>query len=361
MGSKRLLSISISLMLAVVFIALYKHWGGKAVSARESDSKEISNGRGNIEVSKPTTENCPLIEVRWEFIGPVIEEILSNDVKCSEVLDNEAAFLEYMSIIERAVFPGEFSDMWDKKFVRRFQISAITPEEERKLQEASDGHICFLFPNRTTIDSLAAIWRKYPCSRAAALAMLKISSYVDEGPQCRINGHLRPVFRDIRDKMKDYVADNYPHTWQAELAIHQSAIYNDDRYSIEKMEAYEKHIKYREDNMLYKDRDYCYHIRHKEKCSARWYEDSIYSDYLALQQIYLKRCEIISDKALKNQEKIPDQAIEMYNKQIEINRTMRSRYPEMHADNSGISRCQKIIKEHAPEHYREISIDDGER
>ena len=117
--------------------------------------------------------------VRREYIIPVLEKIYSKPVKCQDVRDDDQAFEEFKKIIENREQPESFLPFFNDDFYERLHTTnSITPELERKIQEGSGGHVTFVYPNGPAIEALAQINYKYPCSEAAALALIYVGNAI---------------------------------------------------------------------------------------------------------------------------------------------------------------------------------------
>ena len=289
------------------------------------------------------------LEVRKSYIEPIFETIWSHPVNCTELEDNEEAFKKLKSIRENDQDPKDFLEFWNDRFHMQLPGN-ITPELEKSIQEGTIGHITSSYLNKTTVDAYAKIWEEYPCSEAAAVALLEII------PPYDYLGSVEDWNSECRSNMHEYIISNYPESWQTKVANIRDSIQKYGTYSKKTMEVLEANIYYYDKNNTYENRYYQYLSRSPDPKRR-----AFSSNYGFLAEIYGRRCEEIAKNGIDKNGEVPNEAIELYNKDFELWEMAQRKYPE-YSDiienshdkyvNFHMHICEELIKEHAPSHYR---------
>jgi len=294
------------------------------------------------------------VDIIKAYIRPFLDNIISHPVKCAELSDNEKAFALLKQIYSK---DEPLKKILSKDLLDRDgrQYNAV---QVQGALEQMEGHITFVTLNRTTISALIEIWEKYPCSQAGAIALLEVSSLLNHAP-----GGLDIIYKDGKrqkalkediNQIDVFIAINYPNSWQGELSVSRlSHSNNEELYSDTVINADMRWIQYVEDNNIVNNKYYQYWRRQN---SVSLEKEFVNYDYGEVSHAYIRRCEEAAKKGLKENGKIPQEAIDNFNKHMEIEKRAQKLHPEVYTQDDILlnSRCRRIIKQYAPEHYQEL-------
>jgi hypothetical protein len=261
------------------------------------------------------------MKVRDEYIGAAVNEIISHPVNCQEIQDNEEAYQMLSALMAKQEKVSDIVESWDKDMILRQMKGDWDPKLERKIQNNLVGHITFDYPNKSTYEEIAEIWRKFPCSEATIYLLWNIGK-------------------------RDYIKINYPQSWEAKQ-IAAFDVYNDyGPYSEETIAAYESLIDWGEEHNIPENRYYLMtYVR----------DEFPFANYGVLSTAYKYICANGIKQANAVNQPIPIQAVEMYRKDIALKRRMKERYPKYYEEQiKGIQsepECHVLIKKYAPESY----------
>jgi len=311
------------------------------------------------------TEAQKALELKYQYIYPFLNNILSNKVHCEKLIDDDESFTALQDIYQRNesytsfIRDEKYEDVRDSRPIVEF----ITPEIEIKYQEISEGNICFSWPNRYTVKSLYEIWDKSRCSEAAVLALIKIDSilyyaYTDDYTSTYPEGPYPPL-GDI-DKIMQFIIDNYPGSWQAEYARRGIAArklgkkkYPPD-ISSEWITASERWVNYVENNEVLSNKYYKYY-RNTNDPMRQFQTDFL--DQLGI--LYAEKCKEVAISGINKNGKIPPEAIEMYKKNYELWRSIKTKHPQFYNrkvmtqySRSKAKECYDLIERYAPEQVK---------
>lgn len=270
-----------------------------------------------------------------KYFNPALQKILAHPVNCKSLEDDENAFNELKLVYSRN---KPALDFLDPNLVKRRRKHQASTEE---ILNATRGHITFSYLNQSTVEALYLIWKKYPCSEAAPIALLAIDDlfYHPLGIDFPVG------FNDESNKLCQYIIANYPNTWQGELAKNRYYGHNLN-LSDQMMENFKDLIEFSEKNRVWENK---YEIFYMNKIGAEY---DFSADYRFLSYLYLQRCEQSADRGLKENGKIPKEAIDMYNNHLENEKLLLQRHAQYPLKYSMLSRCHELIRDHAPEHYK---------
>ena len=185
------------------------HFNG---DAQVNDKSADTSGGISEDKSQPSAEDVERmleernetmiasINVRKEYINPLLERLDDDFPPCAEVIDDNTAFEELKAIYSKQEKPTDFITFLKiEDFQRLVKYATITPDLEKQIQEAGLGHICFWYTNPTTIEAFLKIWEKYPCSEAAVIALMKMEDLLAGGAhEYIVSNHIagsRPINR----------------------------------------------------------------------------------------------------------------------------------------------------------------------
>ena len=306
----------------------------KVDSIQEKEKPEIGGAYGALMVRK-------------ELINPILESISENHVSCTEVQDNLTAFEELKAIDRKSESPRKFLEFWNSEI----DEYSITPSLERRIQEGTEGHITYYYPNRSTINALAEFWRKYPCTEAGAVALLKIKGLLIHPEYLNMimdsNGDYILSFKSEIMAMNLLIEKMYKNSWEGECSriSYASLVYKVD--SIEYIHANERWIQYVETNGSYNNKYFKY-MSSVDDTRKEFFS----SAYSVLSRAYLDRGEKIAFEGLEKNGKIPPEAIEMYKKHKAMRKHKKEVYPEYYKEMTDrLPPLYKLIRDKAPEYY----------
>ena len=205
------------------------------------------------------------INVRKQYINPLLERLNDDFPPCAEVIDDNTALEELKAINSKQEKPTDFITFLKvEDFQKLVKYATITPDLEKQIQEAGLGHICFWYTNPTTIEAFLKIWEKYPCSEAAVIALMKMGDLLAGGQREYItSNHIagyptkeptQPFYYEIND-LYNFIISKYPNTWEAESCKTRLAVRNcpSQKYPLcdEAIQAIEEYLQYKEENNVF--------------------------------------------------------------------------------------------------------------
>ena len=163
-------------------------------------------------------------------------------------------------------------------------------------------------------------------------------------------------FKQEFDRMNLYISENYPDSWQGELARLRYVLHNSDQYSDETIDARIRWIDFVENNNILNNRHYRLFSKHRDY--EEYFATFVYGD---VEAVYLHRCEESAKNGLLKNGKIPSEALENFNKHRDFEKIKKEKYPLKYTPMKLLPRCYELIKEHAPEHYVDGTNDKKEK
>jgi len=319
-----------------------------STSVKKANTKTLQSSCDNI------CQKAKVLQVRKQYVNPILEQIWSKPMKCVNLMDDAKAFEELKGIYAKAEKPGQFLKFWTEEFSHDlYYYGGITPEQEKQIQEGTIGHICVTYPNQTTVQALVEIKDKYPCSEAATIALLKLGDIL-------VNPNYPPYlqilnidedaisFKQEYIKVNQYLLDNYTNCWEKETAKMRIA---DKKYggdSDEMIQAEERWINYAEQYHVLQNKYYSY---------AYSSSMGLMSYYGHLSRVYLHKCEEYANSGIKKDGKLPAEAIEIYKKHYDLWESTKTKYPEFYVerkksrhnlDKVRAANCYGLIEQYAP-------------
>jgi len=311
------------------------------------------------------TEAQKALELKYQYIDPYLSNILSKKVHCEKLIDDDESFTALQDIFQGNESYTSF--IRDEKYedVRNARpiVEFITPELEKKYQETSEGHICFSWPNQYTVKSLYEVWEKSHCSEAGVLALLQIDyilyhAYTDQYTSIYPEGP-HPPLGGI-EHILQYIIDSYPGSWQAENArLRMSARkigkkkYPPD-ISSEWITAFERWVNFVENNDVLTNKYYIFHAGTNDP-TGHFQRDVL--DQLGI--LYAEKCKEVAIKGINENGKITAEAIEMYNKNLELWKSIKNKHPQFYNrkvmtqySRSKARECYDLIERYAPEQVK---------
>lgn len=325
--------------------------GNHKAEIRNSDKAEQEKRDGRIDKLKKA------LEYQKSIVMPILNQFLEHPVKCERLEDNEEALKEYRNLVNRESCPDlrEHLDIG-----RKTPISMVNnPEMERKIQELTEGRVCFSYPNSTTISGIVDIWEKHPCSEATVMALMRIQYLLNNPNISNKDVSSRWAYFEEILQIYDYVIANYPdNSWQVEYAHYAKTFYSYDGYSVEFMTAQENWIQCIEWNKLFENK-YMLKYGHSK-------EILITDKYGRLLEIYNERCKLITKDNIDKNKGVPRQALDMYEKHYNLLVRLQKLYPSESTRRfvkwRSKDECHELVKKHAPKHYKggPIILDEAE-
>jgi len=326
--------------------------------APKSQKQEVAGEEFKTEAQKS-------LELKYQYIDLYLSYILSKKVHCEKLADDDESFTALQDIYQRNesytsfIRDEKYEDVRDARPIVEF----ITPGIERKYQETSEGHICFSWPNRYTVKSLYEVWEKSPCSEAGVLALLKIDyilyyAYTDDYTSTYPEGPYPPL--GGIEHILQYIIDNYPGSWQAEYARRGMAARklknNAPDTSSQWIEASVRWINYVENNNVLNNKYYKFYRGIND--TTREFQTT-FLDQLGI--LYAEKCQEVAISGINKNGKIPPEAIEMYNKNIELWKSIKTKHPQFYDNRKKIKNtysktkirdCYSLIEKYAPEQVK---------
>ena len=322
--------------------------------------------------SNPYQNTVEALEVRRQYIDPILKQHWQKPIHCQKLIDDETAFSELKEILKRNesvessvenIVGFQTRDMDSYETMQR-----ISPELEKQIQERSEGRIVLWHPTRSTIKTLAEFWEKYPCSESGILALFQIMKNVGhyEGSFATVilDGTTLYPYRDFTMKLGDYIIDNYPECWETEIIKKGKTMDYNNRYDEKNIVAIEKWIGYVENHNVLSNKYYKF-----SKNTAHPEDNFIIFNYGQVSDIYLNRCDEISQEATNKKGNIAassiDEAVQMYTKYYELWEGAKDKYPKYYEENKrgGLFRnerqkkkCYIFIEQYAPDKVRHDPI-----
>ena len=332
-------------------------------SIQDSDSKNIIKELQGDDYDKKNERLVASIKVRREFISPVLEEVFKKHQYCPTVVDDNTAFEKLKAIASHREEATDFIDFMTMDDFRQIRKRfAITPELERKIQNASLGHICFWYTNPTTLEAFRMIWDENPCSEAAVLALMRmvdvlatgeheylVTNYISGPPPME---NTQPFYNEII-QLFEYIVQNYPNTWEGKLTKTRLAewscpITSDPFLCDEAITVLEEEILYLETNGI-SDTKYALFRFGKPDVT----DDLLASGYDRLRESYLEKCNNFGLSDQYDDGRNLKEALNYYKKYYAMQVKIQDKYPaKYHSRGTEDNRCHRYIKKHAPHEYR---------
>jgi len=305
--------------------------------------------------SNPYQNTVDALEVRRQYIDPILNQHWQKPIHCQKLIDDEQAFAELKELFEKAIPLDNLVDLPPEDRDSIEMMQNISPELERRIQEKTEEKMILGHPTRSTIKILAEFWEKYPCTESGIISLFKINEILNKQTRyARVaqDGTTIYPYREFGIKLNDYILNNYPDCW--ETAILRRKTDPNNRYKVENAKAWETWIVYVESHDVLNNKYYSYYTR-----SSAF--DNIRLNYSMLFDIYQGTCKEIGQKGIGKDGKLPSEAIEMYQKYYDLWGKVGQKYPQYYKATDKDSwygarwkarDCYRLIDQYAPQYAK---------
>jgi hypothetical protein len=292
------------------------------------------------------------LKVRKEFINPLLEEILSNEMHCNIPVDDEQAFIEFKSTSCPPEDPKYFINGWSGGFRDGF----IWPERERQIQEQSLGHCPMGILNRTRIQVWLNIYKKYPCTETSILAINEIigllSSSDDDYLQfVEVDGKEVLSFQDEILALMHYEKITFLNSWEVHVMEPYINMLIYGEYSLERIIS--------ERNLLFciEDLDLMNNKYFNFQLNLIYFNNNktafLISRYDELLFLILHRGNELAENDISNDEKLHQETIQLYKMHHELVKRRNKKYLEYKPEpKCAEPALYQYVRKYAPWHYR---------
>jgi len=172
--------------------------------------RAIPQNKAKDKVVRPGAEAA--LEVRKSYLMPILERIWNTPVKCDQIADDPAGFAEMQEIHTRYKADERKDDKVYQPIEEDLHQGKNLDKVEKTLQEGLKGFIRYSPSSSYTINELAKIYEKYPCSEAGLVALLDISTIIWAPDYLYV--YLGDSWSEPENKLSGFIMNNYPNTWE---------------------------------------------------------------------------------------------------------------------------------------------------